>query len=533
MSAPKIKAKIADTVNYKKVSGSLMLLDNQLLWQPSAGTAGGKRFTCLYSDIKVQRISPETSSSVKLQILLKDDTSNNFQFSNPQGRAVQMQERNVIKDLLAELIPLHREKANKDLEEKNKIFMEQPELYQLYKDLVVSNIITADEFWEKQSGNIKTDHAKKQEVGISSGVLAEIKPDMHGCNELRFNLTADTIEAIFKMYPEIRQRYINQVPHETSEKEFWTEFFKSKHFHRDRSIVAGGSATAKDVFGELAKKDETNTLTRNVEAFSDPLINFTSPSPHTEEGYGHKGAEKTASNHMALIKQFNHQSMMVLERTKKRGATGGQDTTAAGEERRKRIRAYVEYSELEEQVDESVNPVGVLRIDKSAFNAAQNTDNGDANGHSNGDNDTNGQSSVHAEWAPCLSQVLAPDVAKTMLTDLSPGGKCMPHMGRQQFKDAVPDDTLKEMKKVYLALAELLRHFWSCFPTKTPQLEEKVSRMATAIESYRDTKLANFKCSLPSQYGQLSTHLDEIISAALKKFHAWEERKAGTKVNVS
>ena len=31
-----------------------------------------------------------------------------------------MKERNNIKDLLAELIPKHRHKANKDLEEKNK-----------------------------------------------------------------------------------------------------------------------------------------------------------------------------------------------------------------------------------------------------------------------------------------------------------------------------------------------------------------------------------------------------------------------------
>ena len=30
---------------------------------------------------------------------------------------------------------------------------------------------------------------------------AEIRPDMHGCNELRFNVTADSIQAIFKTYP--------------------------------------------------------------------------------------------------------------------------------------------------------------------------------------------------------------------------------------------------------------------------------------------------------------------------------------------
>ena len=37
-----------------------------------------------------------------------------------------------------------------------------------------------------------------------------------------------------------------------------------------------------------------------------------------------------------------------------------------------------------------------------------------------------------------------------------------------------PSDLQQEMKKNYVALAELLRHFWFCFPIKTPQLEEKV-----------------------------------------------------------
>ena len=70
--------------------------------------------------ILVQRISPETSSKVQLQIVLHNDTSSNFHFANPKGRAAQVKERDEVKDMLAQLIPVHRQKMNKDLEEKNK-----------------------------------------------------------------------------------------------------------------------------------------------------------------------------------------------------------------------------------------------------------------------------------------------------------------------------------------------------------------------------------------------------------------------------
>lgn len=39
----------------------------------------------------------------------------------------------------------------------------------------------------------------------------------------------------------------------------------------------------------------------------------------------------------------------------------------------------------------------------------------------------------------------------------------------------VPNDVQGELKHLYAAAGELLRHFWSCFPVNTPFLEEKVS----------------------------------------------------------
>lgn len=55
------------------------------------------------------------------------------------------------------------------------MLQEDPVLFQLYKDLVVSQVITAEEFWANRLGGINnTDSTvcnNKQDVGISGAFL--------------------------------------------------------------------------------------------------------------------------------------------------------------------------------------------------------------------------------------------------------------------------------------------------------------------------------------------------------------------------
>jgi len=67
----------------------------------------------------VQRISPEASSKVQIQLVLHDGNNFTFQFTNDSPVNAK-KERDEIKELLAQLIPAHRKKANKELEEKNR-----------------------------------------------------------------------------------------------------------------------------------------------------------------------------------------------------------------------------------------------------------------------------------------------------------------------------------------------------------------------------------------------------------------------------
>lgn len=71
-----------------------------------------------------------------------------------------------------------------------------------------------------------------QTPGVPSCLLSDIKPEMDGANSIKYNLTQETICAIFRAYPVVRQRHHEIVPDKLSEAEFWKKFFQSHYFHR-------------------------------------------------------------------------------------------------------------------------------------------------------------------------------------------------------------------------------------------------------------------------------------------------------------
>ena len=187
-------------VKHKKYEGTLYLMNERLAWMASH-KSDTFAVNHKYVDIKSQKISPEGKPKIQLQLVMHDGACTTFHFNDPVGgRDAQIKARDDVKELLQQLLPTFKKKVNKELEEKNRMLSENPGLLQLYKDLVITNIITAEEFWSQHavkksstsvgggggSGGGESGSGNSQEVGVAGSFLGDIKPQADGANGIRY-----------------------------------------------------------------------------------------------------------------------------------------------------------------------------------------------------------------------------------------------------------------------------------------------------------------------------------------------------------
>ncbi|XP_048780548.2 general transcription factor IIH subunit 1-like [Ostrea edulis] len=553
---------IVNNVRNKKTDGTLYMMGERLGWMQ--GSKSTFSISYLYADIKAQKISPDSKEKVQLQLVLHDGGANTFHFINPKGRTMAITDRDSVKDLLQQLIPKFRRKLSSELEEKNRMLQENPELFQLYKDLVVTGVITAEEFWASRKTQSSTKPEKSQTVGVSAAFLADIKPQTDGCNGLKYNLTADIIESIFRTYPMVKKKHAEHVPHDMTESEFWTRFFQSHYFHRDRTVMG-----TKDVFTDCAKSDEKDMKEEISDKPVDLFLDLTKISDSSlHEDYRGLTEDTRISNNVTngtMIRRFNHHSTMVLKACTKDSqsaqnsgptdnAIQSSDTQKSSdnskvngvnmdESRPSTSKGYWEPAAKKQKLQEKIH-MDDLKDTNSKKNV--NLQLHKMEGYLHGPTPvtmsryTTSEDLLHASesvmndvhhWSHDLSNVLLGSQAIVILSELSPGGALLKGTSHSQLNQIVPLDVQEEVKACYSALLELLRHFWTCFPVSSKSLEEKVIRMKSTLERFQMAKLMPLKERLQDYHYtiNMTSHMEELLLAASRKFDMWQSRKSAIK----
>ncbi|EDW47844.1 general transcription factor IIH subunit 1 [Drosophila sechellia] len=565
-------------VRYKKGDGTLYVMNERVAWM--AEHRDTVTVSHRYADIKTQKISPEGKPKVQLQVVLHDGNTSTFHFVNRQGQAAMLADRDKVKELLQQLLPNFKRKVDKDLEDKNRILVENPNLLQLYKDLVITKVLTSDEFWATHA----KDHALKkmgrsQEIGVSGAFLADIKPQTDGCNGLKYNLTSDVIHCIFKTYPAVKRKHFENVPAKMSEAEFWTKFFQSHYFHRDR-LTAG----TKDIFTECGKIDDQALKAAVQQGAGDPLLDLKKfEDVPLEEGFGSVAGDRNVVNsgnivHQNMIKRFNQHSIMVLKTCANvtsapstmtngtnnangpvsqsaytNGMNGKAQATATKssadqvdkdepQSKKQRLMEKIHYEDLGDPLlEEEDDPANGEKAKSKQFELSkvERYLNGPVqNSMYDNHNDPMSLEEVQYKLVRNSESWLNRNVQRTFicskaavnaLGELSPGGSMMRGFQEQSAGQLVPNDFQRELRHLYLSLSELLKHFWSCFPPTTEELETKLHRMHETLQRFKMAKLVPFENramhELSPLRSSLTQHMNQLLRTANSKFATWKERK--------
>ncbi|UJR22838.1 hypothetical protein I4U23_025868 [Adineta vaga] len=540
-------------VKSKKVEGTLYMTTERMGWMPKHKDVFTLTFD--YCDIKSHRISSDQKSKIRLQIACYNEMMTTFHFCNPNGLDAQKKDRDDVSDLLKVLLPEFKTMMDQALEIKTKILNENKTVYQLYKDLVISGLVPADDFWSKYVDFDKlTESARKQNTGVSGAFLTNIRPESGDNGGIIYKLNTDTIMSIFRTYPAIREKYEQNVhTGHMNEADFWRTFFQSHYFTMDRM----NPTHSRDLFSDCIKRDDDNMhdeaerASRKAMAVIAPETNDTS-----EIGYGvnENTGDTTGKNDLNknLIKRFNFHSTMILKSTLGKEvindstATATTTTTATNRMETidgnppadddnddnnvaKRFKPDDDFEDLRsEQQEENqtlrlVNPERYLRApttDRSQKTAV-------AQIPTNLKNFKQEMNNWHANTELNLNSHLAHKIVK----DLTPGGALMHGTTPQTLSQIVPQAIQEEMQTIYISLSELLRHFWSSFPPSSPQIEEKIHRVHETIERFRETQINAFKEKVSTDLltdFHLAGHMEDLIDIANKKYQQWTKTSTST-----
>ncbi|GAA5885857.1 hypothetical protein JCM5296_000167 [Sporobolomyces johnsonii] len=139
------------------------------------------------------------------------------------------------------------------------VLQSSPQLLALHRDLVLSNQITEAEFWDGREDLLAAVAAEEGLMRGKSGEMVDPKTVTGQNGEVTVKITPALIREIFEEFPVVLKAYNDNVPDPLDEAAFWTRYFQSKLFNRNRTTNRAAVDAIKDdpIFDKyLGKEDD-------------------------------------------------------------------------------------------------------------------------------------------------------------------------------------------------------------------------------------------------------------------------------------
>ncbi|KAJ2082099.1 RNA polymerase II transcription factor B subunit 1 [Coemansia sp. RSA 988] len=199
---------------------------------------------------------------------------------------------------------------------RQEVLSKNADLTRVHKSLVISGLVSEDEFWSTRKHILDTYAIQSQLRKGESSTWLDLTPTTHETGNFKYTITPSVARRIFKEYPQVKRAYVDNVPHKLTEKLFWKRFVASQFFNRGRSAEAFKGRD--NIFDKCSLEEDatfSNTGRFDLE-FLTRLLDLTrSEEDAVETGNAPDFTMRPSlvDSKLPLIRRFNHHSQLVLQ----------------------------------------------------------------------------------------------------------------------------------------------------------------------------------------------------------------------------
>ncbi|KAJ1950627.1 RNA polymerase II transcription factor B subunit 1 [Linderina macrospora] len=425
-----------------------------------------------------------------------------------------------------------------DIKLRQDVLSKNVDLAKLHRALVVSGLVSEEEFWSTRKHILETQAVQSQLRKGDSSTWLDLAPTTQDGGNFKYTITPNIAKRIFKEYPQVKRAYIDNVPHKIGEKQFWKRFLASRFFNRNRSTSAMKGNP--DSIFDTCLRDEDNML-GDPERFSSQFIMRLLDLSRTEEDSVETGnvpdftmRPGRFNESLSLIRRFNHHSELVLQSaigTKRKELSAPSASEAVDRELDKAIvLPDLEVPRPEKRVKLNIQ-------DQSRYLTS--LVKGDVSMRSSDDEMQQRRSTFSISFDLSQSLEGCGNTQRTMAALTGSVRRVAFKSRPNRIKElSIPSSLNKAVEECYGAGTEMLRHLWAIMRVPmTPEKRQKADKIIAAFDSVhrhiRDTVTkAN---SAESKNANLGSTIEQMVQPVIDSLKAgkkeYERRVRGAQVS--